>query len=186
MNLFNMVRFLMLWIICLMFVGCLEQFPKEVVSYQTIEVGEFLIEEEITKSDGWPDWIYERSYWVTYENRKRVLGSYQNESSVGLITDPFVIDEQLILFSGSRLIIWRPGSEPAQYFPFSAPEWADFGREMNINGVYDYYPARAWQEGDELWFEYSCQANCSPSKPGKILFALTTNEAGDSAFNLKR
>ena len=186
MNLLKWVRFLKLLIIGLLFTGCIEQFPAEIVSQQTVVVGDFVVEEQITKSGGWPDWIYERSYWATYESKRRFLGSYQNESPIGLLDDPFVVEGQLILFTGSRLFLWRPGTEPAQYFPFRAPEWADFGREMNINGVYDYYPTRAWQEGEELWFEYSCQANCTPSKPGKILFALTTNEAGDSAFNLKR
>ena len=77
--------------------GCDTGFERSLVSDQTWDVGDCKVREKIVCTDAIPDRSFERTYWLMRDGAELLVGSYENESSTGVIKQPYAVDDCIII-----------------------------------------------------------------------------------------
>lgn len=155
--------------------GCFETFNRKTISTQTIQVGDFQIEETIYHTGNWPDHTFERIYRAAYQAGRLIdLGNFEDESEAAIVYTPTVLDNQLIVFSSSHVFLWRPEDEPVHFSPFEAEGWYTYSQQEQINGHYDYLAGDAWTLNEQILLRYNCDF-CQTGKPATLLFYSLDN-----------
>lgn len=137
------------------------------------------MEEVIYRTDGFPDARFERLYAASSGNVSLSLGGFEDESPTGIVHDPIVQNNRLIVFSSAHVFLWRPGEEPIQFNPFEAEGWYEYAQQGQLNGHYDYLAKAVWENDEQTMLEYECDS-CGGGKPETLIFfSLDTGQTFD-------
>ena len=114
-------------------------------------VGDCEVYETIQRSENdWPDPHFLRTYRLKREGRTLTVGSYDNESSTGVINPPFVVGQYIVI--PTSCYVYRIGSNNQinEFSPWLADQWQSFSESLRINGHYDYH-ADSVENLDGVW-----------------------------------
>ena len=160
-------------IIAVVLVGCGPQYQQ--VSYKSWVVGNCKIHEKISKSAlTWPDPTFLRNYWFERDGDNFNIGSYENESSVGVKNAPFAVEEYIVILTSSH--VFRIGQKNVNEFsPSMAIQSHNFFEKNRINVHYDY-TAESVDKVDSIWkLTYVLNNTESEDLPKVIHFVTKDN-----------
>jgi hypothetical protein len=132
-------------------------------------VGDFQIKETIYRIEGFPARQFERFYEAINNGDAVDLGSFEDESDIGIVNNPIVHNNQLVVFSSAHVFFWQPGRKPVHFSPYEAAGWYEYSQIDQLNGHYDYLASDVWSHNGQLLLRYECDF-CGIGKPEKLLF----------------
>lgn len=153
---------------------------SQVVTVQDATVGQIIVEEQIYRTDSFPDPRYERIYRVESGNQRVEVGRYADEAKSGITTPPRFVADWLVVMSGAHIFFWQKGEDTRHFYPYTAPDWIDYADPQQLNGHYDYVATAVEIEGDKWQISYECTA-CLANHPVLIRFVSTD---GGQTFRL--
>ena len=132
------------------------------------------IHESIEKSESdWPDPTYLRTYRLIRDGREVTVGSYENESSLGLIDEPYAVGDFIVIPTSCYVYLVGPNDEVKMFAPWKADQWESFAGPRSINGHYDYHVDTV-QRIDGGWkLSYGLEEDLNGQRPKFIHFATT-------------
>lgn len=152
--------------------GCMMDFTRELVSSQRFAVEGFVVEEQIYRTNSFPDPRFERIYYVERAVRTVEVGRYTDEGATGIATPPRLIGDWLVVMSGAHLFFWQPQEEVRHFYPYVADGWIAYAQERGLNGHYDYVATLAEIEGSKWQITYACLP-CLTNHPRELHFVST-------------
>ncbi|MEZ4863421.1 MAG: hypothetical protein R3C14_19035 [Caldilineaceae bacterium] len=158
----------------MMIVGCSPSW--NLLSEQSWTVSGSEIHETIEIStSNWPDHRFKRTYTLLQAGRKLDVGSYDNESSLGVLGKPYAVDEFIVIPTSSYIYLVGPDDQVKTFYPWMADQWMDFAEPRGINGHYDYHVDTV-QKIDGGWkLVYRLQEGLNGQRPKVIHFVTTDN-----------
>lgn len=155
-------------------VGCGRQWNP--VSDKNWTVGDCEIHESIERSEtDWPDPTYLRTYRLIRDGRKLTVGSYENESSLGVIDEPHAVGDFIVIPTSGYVYLVGPDDQIKTFAPYKAEQWQDFAEPRGINGSYDYQVDTV-QRIDGGWkLSYKLEEGLNGQRPKVIYFVTTDN-----------
>ena len=153
-------------------VGCGSQWQP--FSSKSWTVRDCEIHESIEKSESdWPDPTYRRTYRLIRDGRELTVGSYQNESSLGLIDEPYAVGDFIVIPTSCYVYRVGPDDEVKMFEPGMADQWSGFAERRGINGQYDYQVDTV-QRIDGGWkLSYGLEEDLNGQRPKFIHFVTT-------------
>ena len=128
--------------------------------------------ERIVKTGGWdwPDPEFKRTYWLIQGKAKSLIGSYTNESSVGIVKEPYAVGECIVIPTSCYFYLVDADNQTKTFYPFQADQWSEFAEPLGINGHYDYL-ADAVDKIDGGWrLSYLLKSGLNGKRPPSIRF----------------
>lgn len=169
-----------IFILLLGLTGCFARIMSEQISETSYVVGQYEVVETIYKEDGFPDHVFERVIAVKDGRSTIAIGTYKDESQEGITISPELVEDWLVIYSSSHLLLWQPDEDTHHFMPYDAAGWLEYSDQFQpsgLNGHYDYRAARFWVENGRWFIQYNC-TTCHDTIPASLLF--TSDDAGET------
>ena len=122
-----------------------------------------------------PDAEFERTYWLTKNGRELFVGRYNNESSVGVVKEPYAVDDWIVIPSSCYAYLVEPDSRISVFDPYKAYQWQSFAESRGINAHYDYHVDTV-AKTKEIWkLSYVLKSGLNGRRPPVIHFVTQDN-----------
>ncbi|MFT5304418.1 MAG: hypothetical protein ACI87E_002922 [Mariniblastus sp.] len=129
---------------------------------------------EVTRNT-WPDAVFKRSYWLIRSGVRLSIGTYQNESSVGMVKEPFAVDDCIVIPSSCYVYRVEPNNGISVFDPFKADQWWGFAEPRGINGHYDYHVDTVRKMEGTWKLSYVLESGLNGVRPTVIHFVSKDN-----------
>lgn len=139
------------------------------------------MEEQIYRTDSFPDPTYERIYWVHSDSRTFELGRYSDEAANGMHVPPLMVGDWLVVMSSAHIFFWQPGQDVRHFYPYVVDDWIAYAQRRQLNGHYDYAAAGVEIDGATWRITYTC-TSCLRGHPPELGFV---SEDGGETFRLE-
>jgi hypothetical protein len=155
--------------------GCEYKSDSSLFLEKSWDVGDCNIHERIVKIDSWPDATFQRTYWIIRNGSKLSVGSYENESSVGIIKEPYTVNEHIIIPTSCYVYLVEPDNHIKIFAPYKAEQWWDYATPMGINGHYDYHVDTVKRIDGGWKLSYLLESGLNGKRPQAIHFVTKDN-----------
>ena len=155
--------------------GCDFGFERSVVSDQTWDVGDCKVREKIVRVDAIPDAEFERTYWLIKNGRELLVGRYNNESSMGVVKEPYAVEDCIVIPSSCYIYLVESDNRISVFVPFKADQWWSFAEPRGINGHYDYHVDTVRKTAGTWRLSYALESGLNGGRPPVIHFVTKDN-----------
>lgn len=86
----------------------------------------------------WPDYDYERTYWVNRNGEDALVARYRNESADGVTEDPLVVGQFVVILTSAKVYRLDLNNRVQEFSPSMTDQWRKFAEPHDINSHHDY------------------------------------------------
>ncbi|MCP4193742.1 MAG: hypothetical protein GY768_24280 [Planctomycetaceae bacterium] len=128
---------------------------RTIVSEKSWKLAGATVHEKIDHGElNWPDRVYQRTYWIVENGKTVPVGSYRNESDVGVVYQPFLLDGSIVILTSSYVFLVSADNQIKKFSPFKVGQWREYSDRAGVNGFYDYHAKTVEKKGDVWKFSY--------------------------------
>ncbi|MDG2383771.1 MAG: hypothetical protein P8N76_19010 [Pirellulaceae bacterium] len=147
---------------------------RTIVSEKSWKLPGATVHEKIDHGElNWPDRVYKRTYWIVKNGKTVPVGSFRNESDVGVAYQPFILNGSIVIPTSSYVFLVSADNQVKEFSPRKADQWGVYSARAGINGFYDFHAETVVKKGDVWKFSYLRNDADRSHLPASVYFATS-------------